>query len=170
MPDVSAITAAEETAEALLPRIFNEVGAIAARTERLRTTLRRTKALAVVAGAVELPTDVLTSYIDIANLLDPADITALYSWAPWYQFTTGTLDQRLGYFAVEGESTLHVTEAGTPYSPTTGPTVALLLTIPCIPAIPTIDAEVVVIAEISDMLITALAESLKLRMPATARR
>lgn len=155
--------ATEAAAEAHLPAVFHAVGVKAAANERLRTTLRRTKSLVFVSGAVSLPSDVLTAYITEGNLLDPIDKTKLYSLAPWDQLTTGTLDQRLGHFAIEGESTMHVVEPGNVYDPALGPDLSLLLTVPCIPAIPAlITGSIAVIDEVADDLTSTLAVALRL--------
>lgn len=153
----------EQAAEAHLPAVFHAVGVQAASSFRLRTTLRRTKTLTPVIGVVTLTSDVLTAYIDEAILYDPADITKRYSLISWELMLAGQLDQRLGAFALQGESTLHIVEPFTIYDPISGPGQSLLLTTPCTPAIPTgLTNDVLVIDEVAQQLITALAAALRL--------
>lgn len=153
---------AEQTAEPLLITVFAAVGNKLAGNERTRSQLRRTKILNFVGGPVLLPTDVLSDYIDTANLLDPTDFTKIYSLAPWDQFTSTLLDQRLGYFALEGEGVIHVVEPFTFYNPAAEPTVLLNLTVPCVPVIPlAITDPVPVTDEVAEELVTALAQALR---------
>lgn len=162
LPEDTAFTTAEQAIEPVVRSIFRSVGVAAARTARLRTTLRKTKPLAVVNGVVALSSDVLTPYIDESSLIDAANKTKLYGLCEWHAMTNDELDSRLGHYALEGEATLHVVEPGTVYSPTAGPTVALLLTTPCAPAVPVLIGDpVVATEEVLDLLLAALAEGLK---------
>lgn len=152
----------EEVAEPLLPIVFSEVSHRYAQSEQLQTMLRRTKSLVFANGLVALSSDVITGCIRAANLLDPADRTKLYSYVPWSQLVTGSLDSRLGYFALEGESTLHVVESNTTFDPADGPNITLELTIPCEVEVPTVLANPIVARdEIVDDLLAALATALK---------
>lgn len=150
----------ETAAEPMLPLVFSSVAVRLARAERTRTMLRRTKSLSVANGSATLTSDVLTSYISDANLRDATDKTKQYSLTQWDQLVTDQLDPRLGHFAVEGEATLRVVEPNTAYSPTSGPTITLLLTVPCVPAIPAIGAAVVATDEVVEELISELAAQL----------
>lgn len=153
--------AMEVAAEPLVLQAFRDVSANCARQEHKRTLLRRTKSLTLVNGAVALTDDVLTEYITDSNVIDPTDKTKRYSLTPWSQFITDELDLRLGHYAIEGETTLHVIEPGTPYDPAGGPTETLLLTTPCAVAVPTASGNAVVApAEILDDLIAGLAAAL----------
>lgn len=154
---------AEQAAEALLPAVFGSVATKAAGSPRLRTTLRRTKTVAVVSGAATLTDDVLTAYIDEANLIDPSDTTKLYSLVSWHLYTTGQLDERLGYFTIKGETLLHVRDPFETYDPSGGMSASLQLTVPCVPEIPAlVTDDVNVTDEVADELITALAAALVL--------
>lgn len=157
----------EAIVEPLLPVVFRAVGTEAARTERTRTLLHRAKAIVFVDGVVDLSTDQLTEYIRDSSLSDSVDVTKRYAYTEWDNFIRPNLDTRLGYYSLEGEHTLHVTEPGTSYDPLTGPAISLRLDIPCVPVVPvsltgTVDAP----DEIVIMLIEALAAALR---PATAK-
>lgn len=157
----------EKVAEPLLPSVFAEVGQKMAAQERTRTFLRRTQVLAFTAAPVTLANDVLTDYLDEGTLIDPTDLSKQYSLAPWDQFVSRQLDQRLGHFAVEGEMTLHVVEPGFVYDPTLEPTVTLQLTTPCDPVIPALfNSQVLVIDAVIPELINTLAVALKIAVKA----
>lgn len=162
-PSLSGSLSAEMVAEDLLSSVFNKVGVEQAENPRTRTLLQRTKTIAVANGSVVLDPDVLTSYIGDSTLLDPLDLTKVYTLVPnWSEFVVEDAGF-LGLYALEGEDTLHVVEPNTAYDSATGPSESLLLTIPCAPVIPTTPAGVInIIEELENDLIEALAEGLKL--------
>lgn len=153
--------ALETAAEPLLGIVFHEVSVDKARNEYKRSLLTRTKTLAVVNGSVAIPTDVLTEYMWDSHLIDTTAPTKRYSLTPWHQFITAALDRRLGHYSVEGESTLHVIEPATSYSPTSGPTETLLLSVPCVVVVPAATTDAIVARdEILDDLVRGLASAL----------
>jgi len=154
--------AALETAvEPILPIVFGEVGDFYASREHTRSLLRRTKDLVVANGVVQLSDDVLTRYICDAVLYDPTDTTKRYSLVPWESLVRESLDDRLGYFAVEGEATLHVVEPYEEFDPTVGPDVALKLSVPCALEIPALDTNIDMPAEVTDELLRRLVNALR---------
>lgn len=164
---ISIATAANPTleptavAEDLLLQVFAEVGAQAARDERLRHTLRRTKTVNVVNGSVVLPGDTLSAYIGDSVLIDPADRTKRYTYLPWDALLSEPLDARLGHYSIEGESVMWVVEPGDEYMGD-GPTAALNLTIPCVPEVPaSAGATIAVSEEVADLLVAALVRALE---------
>lgn len=163
-PATASLLADEVRAEDLLLTVFTQVGVQAAREERLRHTLRRTKTLNVVNGTVQLPSDVLSAYITDSVLYDPTDLTKRYAYLAPEHFVRERLDARLGHYSVVGESGVRVTEPGESYDPFTGPTVELHLTIPCVPEVPaTANDAIAVSDEVADDLVAALARELRAR-------
>ena len=164
-PSLSPALNAEMLAEDILPVVFGEVGVRIAADERTRHLLRRAKTLAVVNGTVTLADDVLSAYITDSVLIDPTVLTRLYTYLPWEQFVREPFDSRLGHYSVQ-EFVLAVVQPGSAYSPTTGPSVSLSLTIPCVPEVPALATDTVVVsAEVTDELISALARAIQPLMP-----
>lgn len=154
----------EDTAEVLAPQIFHKVAREAAADPRKRSLLKLTKSITLANGTVDLSDDVMTEYMSDARLFDPAALTKYYSWVQEYSDFFGYLDNRLGYFTVERGVALRVIEPGAtdPFSPGTGPSGARSLNIPCVPVIPTLATDPVVVpAEIADDFVAALAEALR---------
>lgn len=164
-PSLSPTLNAEMLAEDVMPQVFAEVGVRLAHEERTRHLLRRLKTLAVVNGSVALSADVLSAYITDSVLFDPATITRLYAYLPWEYFSRETLDSRLGHYSV-AESVLYVTQPGSNYVPGSGPTISLSLAIPCVPEVPALATDnVIVTEEVADELTAALAKALVPLMP-----
>lgn len=169
-PSVAQSLTNEIVAEDVLDIVFSEVGVQAARTERLRHTLRRTKVLAVVNGTVALSGDTLTAYIADSVLTDPDDTTKRYSYLAWESFVRDSLDSRLGHYSVQ-ESVLAVVEPGAAYDPTTGPTLSLHLSLPCVPEVPALATDTVAVSEeVADLLVERLAMALKPVIQTRTRR
>jgi hypothetical protein len=144
---LSSAISAEMVTEDMLEIVFGDLATDMARSPATRSLLRRTKTLTFVGGEVAVPDDVLTEHMADSNLLDPDDPTKLYSFtSSWERFIQNS-EQRLGYYSVEGESTLHVTEPGTAYDPAGGPDIELLLTVPCAPAVPAAATDPIAIRE-----------------------
>lgn len=168
---VAQLLTNEVVAEDLLLQVFAEVGEQAARDERQRHLLRRTKDLAVVNGTVALPGDALSMYIEDSVLIDPTDITKRYSYLAWEHFVRSPLDSRLGHYSVVGEMALEVVEPDTEYNPTSGPTINLQLSIPCVPEVPaSVGDDIAVSAEVADVLVERLAVALKPIIQAREKR
>lgn len=143
----------EIAVEPRLPLIFGRISDRYARDPMLRPMLRRTLVLAVTDGSVSLPTNVLTPYLYTSTLVDPTDQTKLYSFAPWNLFIRD-YETRIGQYSMKhfdvqsgrGMSELlflYVTEPGTAYSSSSGPTVTLELTTPCAVLVPASAAGVI---------------------------
>lgn len=161
-PSLSPTLNADAIAEDLLPLVFGRVGDRAAEDERLRHTLRRVKTLNVATGLVTLSSDTLSAYIWDSVLIDPADTSKRYSYLPWESMVRDSLDPRIGHYSIEGESRLRVVEPGDTYDPTTGPTIALRLAIPCAPEIPAAPGDdIAVTDEVVDMLLEELITALR---------
>ena len=92
--------------EAIMPAVFQAVAEHAAGDPDKRPLLRRTKTIAMTNGTGTIPNDVLTRCFSDATLLDPEDLTKLYSWVPDYFDFIGPLDSRLGYFCSSIENTI----------------------------------------------------------------
>lgn len=148
--------------EAIMPAVFQAVAEDAAGNPDKRPLLRRTKTIAMVSGTGTIPDDVLTKCFDEATLLDPADLTKLYSWVPDYFDFVGPLDTRLGYFCSSIENTIVQREPGDDYSLATGFTGNMQLTVPCVPEVPALPADqVAVAAVIASDLVSVGAEMLR---------
>src|SRR5687767_6244887 len=150
----------ELTVEPLLPVVFGKVGEELASLASTRHLLRRTKTVAVANGTVALTDDVLTVYACEASLFDHDDPNQLYSRTDWPDLLSGQLDSRLGHFLIDGQ-TLRVVAPNSQFDPDNGPSGDFRLFIPCSPEIPTIDAQVDVPAEVTDLLIERLAGALR---------
>jgi hypothetical protein len=152
----------ETVVEPLVPIAFHDVSVRLAREEHTRHLLRRSMVLNFINGVEDLDNDVLSAYISDATLVDQADRTKRYSLIPYSQLVTDELDPRLGHFAVEVGHTIHVVEPNSTYDPTTGPTIDLYLTTPCVVAVPAaVGDPVVATYEVLDDLVHALAMALK---------
>lgn len=130
----------EVTAEALLPVALDNVQRRYASRPETRTLLKKTKDLTLAGGTAALPPDVLTEWITEAHLYDPADQTKDYAYVPeWRDFTSGLLDHRLGYFALQNATTLAQVEAEADYVAGSGFAGAMKLDAACALAVPASD-------------------------------
>lgn len=161
-PSVDAATriAIELAAEPLLPVVFGEISDELAGNSMTRHLLRRVKDVNVASGSAALPDDVLTAYACEASLFDPDESDRLYARTDWPDFLSGQLDERLGHFLVN-EATIFVVEPGSQYAHGSGPTSTYKLVIPCSLEIPAIANEVDAPAEVTDLIIKRLAQSLR---------
>jgi hypothetical protein len=151
----------EMVTEDMLTTVFDDVSTAMARNPATRSLLRRTKALTFADGEVAVPADVLTEYMGDSSLLDADDATKYYSFIPsWERFMRDNT-QRMGRYAIEGESALHVVEPFAVYDPADGPDTELLLTVPCSIVKPALATDVIAIrAELEGELIGRLARAL----------
>lgn len=122
--------------EAIQPSVFQTVGENCAADPRKRSLMRKTLTVSMTNGSGTIPAQALTKYMEDATFLDPADLSKNYSWVREFQDFIGPLDDRLGYFNVQGESVLLVREPGEPYEPGVGSSDPFQLTIPCAPVRP----------------------------------
>lgn len=150
-------------AEAMVPAIFDEVGRVAAGDYRKRSLLRRNKALTVVNGAAVIPDDMMAEYLCDATLIDPADLTKRYAWVQEFRdFIDDGLDPRLGYFHSPVEMTFSQREPQTPYTIGSGFTGTMTINIPCVPVIPALSTDPVIVApDIATDIINLGAEMLR---------
>lgn len=163
--DATLITDAEITAEPLLPNIFQQVGREAARNERTRSILSRAKTATFTNGTATLSDDVLTEYKEDSTFYDTADLTKEYSlvreWADFIQPRTG-YQLLLGSYCIRDGVTIGVVEPGANYAVGSGVTGNRALVIPCVPVIPTLSTDVVVMPdEVANNVIEALAVALR---------
>lgn len=91
-------------------------------------------------GEGVVPDDVLVEYIGDATLLDPVAVTKRYAYVPFHDFVTPK-DTRLGYFTVLGELRFLQREPGALYTPGTGFSDDMELTVPCQIVTPTAENE-----------------------------
>lgn len=160
--ETAAALDAEGLAEPLLEQVLTGLADEYAAQCKYKLLPRALKTLSVASGTVNLSSDVIESALDDSVLFDPTDNTKRYAFVPdWGDFSTA-YDYRLGYYTVRQYGTMHVTEPGTLYDPTTGPTVSLRLDTACYWSIPAnIDTDLSVPAEIETDLIAQLADALR---------
>lgn len=153
---------AEGLAEPLLEQVLTGLAEEYAAQKKYKLLSRTLKTLSVSSGTVSLTSDVIESALDDSVLYDPADKAKLYSFVPdWHDFSTA-YDARLGYYTVRQYGTMHVTEPGTLYDVSTGPTVSLRLDSACYWSIPAnINTDLSVPSEVETDLIAKLAEALR---------
>lgn len=98
--------------------------------------MRKALTVSMADGEGTIPSQALTKYMEDATLFDPGDLSKTYSWVREFQDFMGPLDQRLGYFNVQGESVLLQREPGEVYEPGFGFSDDMTLIIPCVPVRP----------------------------------
>jgi hypothetical protein len=147
-------------AETLIPTIFQQAGEEAARDERKRSILRRSKTVTLTNGLGTLSDDVLTMYLEDSTYLDSSDLTKRYSWVrEWSDFIDPTLADppysNLGYYSIQNGVAIAQREPGALYDPSSGETGSRTLNIPCVPEIPASATSTVDVPDeiISDILV-----------------
>jgi hypothetical protein len=164
-PNRSKLMDAEGIAQIMAPQVFAEIGSRAARDEKLRSILTSPFTVAFVNGLATLGDTVLTAYLCESTLIDVADVTKRYSFIQnWGDFVRprSAIDQRFGWFAMQGGTQVAVLEPNASYAVGTGVTGNRNLTAPRIPGVPaTAATELDAPSEIEDDLINALAEMVR---------
>lgn len=164
-PNRSKLMDAEGLAQIMAPQVFAEIGNRAARDEKLRSILMSPFTVSFTNGLATLGDTVLTAYLCESTLIDTADLTKRYSFIPnWGDFVRprSSIDQRLGWFALQGGTSLAVVEPSASYAVGAGITASRNLTAPRIPAVPaTAATELDAPSEIEDDSINALAEMIR---------
>ena len=150
--------------EDFVSSIFQKVGAECAKDERKRALLRKPKTITFVNGQATVTDDVLTEYKEDSTLYDPTDTTKEYSlvreWGDFIQPREGWMLWQ-GTFSLNG-STMAVVEPNENFNPSTGISEDRTWVIPCVPVIPALASDpVVVIAEIENDLVEGLAIALR---------
>jgi len=163
-PLTSPISDTAWIAEDFVMSIFAQVGAECAKDERQRSLLRKSKTVTFVNGSATLTDDVLTEYKEDSTLYDAADLTKEYSlvreWADFIQPRAGYM-LWLGTYSMN-EVTLSIVEPNANYDPMAGISANRTLVIPCVPSIPALATDpVVVVPELQNNLIEALAVALR---------
>lgn len=164
-PNRSKLMDAEGIAEAMAPQVFEETGRRAARDERLRSILMSPFTVSFTNGLATLGESVLKAYLCESALIDTGDLTKRYSFIPnWGDFVRprSSIDQRLGWFALQGDTTLAIVEPSASYAVGAGVTASRNLTAPRIPTVPaTAATELDAPNEIEEDLINMLAEMIR---------
>lgn len=164
-PNRSKLMDAEGVAEVMAPQVFAEIGNRAARDEKLRTILTSPFTVAFANGLATLGDTVLTAYLCESTLIDTGDLTKRYSFIPnWGDFVRprSAIDQRFGWFALQGGTSIAIVEPSANYAVGAGVTGNRNLTAPRIPSVPaTAATELDAPAEIEDDLVNALAEMIR---------
>ena len=160
-PNASPNLDAEMIAESLFAEVAQAVSEAAAADEYRRSLLRRSKALALVAGSATLTDDVLTKFIADATLFDPAALSKHYTWRDYPDFVRRS-DSRLGVFTLSDGVMLLVREPGQQFVvPLTATGVRTLVT-PCVVVRPTLATDPVDAPdEIISDIIEALGDTLR---------
>lgn len=155
------LTNLDPIANSLLSQVFQQVGIECAKDERKRSLLRREKTITVSNGTATVTSDVLTQYKEDSLLYDPDDTTAEYSLCrEWFDFVRSD-DSLLGRYSFNG-TTIGILEPGELYDPTSGTSDTRTLVIPCVPEIPTLSTDtILVVEEVASDLIAGLAEALR---------
>jgi hypothetical protein len=151
-------------AESLTPQVFQDVARNAAKDPDKRSLLRRAKTVTFVSGAATLTDDVLTQYMEDSALTDTTSLTKTYSWErEWVDFIRAPrVERRLGYYNVQGGTSLYVIEPGALYVQGSGISASRQLVVPCVPAVPaTATTAIDAVDEITSDLVDALAEVLR---------
>lgn len=155
------LTNLDPIANSLLSQVFQQVGIECAKDERKRSLLRREKTITVSNGTATVTSDVLTQYKEDSLLYNPDDTTAEYSLCrEWFDFVRSD-DSLLGRYSFNG-TTIGILEPGELYDPTSGTSDTRTLVIPCVPEIPTLSTDtILVVEEVASDLIAGLAEALR---------
>jgi hypothetical protein len=135
-----------DIAETLLPSVFQQVGVEAAQDEATRSLLRRSKTIGFEDGTGTLTDDVLTAYKSAATLYNPDDLGVKYSLSlEWADFSSQSPD-RDGRFHIDG-NVIRVVEPGEVYTPDGGITEGRIYVGPCVPEIPALITDPLVIVD-----------------------
>lgn len=171
-PNRSKLMDAEGIAQIMAPQVFEEIGKRAARDEKLRAVLMSPFTVAFTNGLATLGDTVLKQYLCESTMIDTADLTKRYSFIPnWGDFVRprSSIDQRLGWFGLQGDTSLAVIEPGASYAVGAGITANRNLTAPRIPTVPaTATTEMDAPNEIEEDMINALAEMIRGKLIAEA--
>lgn len=160
----SALLDADMTMESLVGQVFQSVALkYAAGDSDSQSLLRATHTVALVNGVGALPDEALTSCIwgstvdvDGEPLIGPA-----MSYAPWASFTQPT-DILLGYYSIRGNDEFYWVDPNETYTPGSGRTGDVEVTIASAPSVPASASDPVVVpAEVFSDLVTALAVAIK---------
>jgi hypothetical protein len=145
LPDAS-ITRLEVLGNALLQEAMQKLARSTAADPETRPLLRKSKTVAFTNGAGTLSDDVLTEYARDSSLTDTASITKRYALEPLRSSFERVYDRRIGYYHIDGSAVL-IVEPGVGYVEGAGLTGSRRLLIPCVPDVPTLASDPVVIVE-----------------------
>lgn len=129
----------------LMPVVIYRVAGRMAADESTRHLVTVRETFVSASGVISVGANVLIRHLKHASLEDTADPTFAKKMrfiADWSEFTR-PLDSTYGYFigiVAAGLPKIIFTAPGTPYSPTTGPTMSIDLVTPCAPTVPTTPA------------------------------
>jgi len=164
-PNRSKFMDAEGIAEVMLPSVFHEIGTRAARDERLRSVLSSPFTVSFANGIATLGDTVMTEYLCESTLIDTGDLRKRYSFIQnWGDFVRprSPIDQKLGWYSMQGGTTIAVVEPNADYAVGAGITASRNLTCPRVPSIPANKSlEVDAPEEIVDDIINVLAEMIR---------
>lgn len=163
-PHESPIIDQSMTAEALLPHAWQWVLKQTLKDPKRHHLFRKIVALTFTNGVAPLPDEVFTEAMPLATLSDPTDpeFGPLMSWIPYFFDFQRPLRSLLGYYTINDDGNLQILRPGASYTPGSGFSGPINLTIPCIP--PRTDP-VDLAEEIVDDIVAALAGALRGELP-----
>ena len=163
---------AEGIAEIMAPQVFAEIGHRVASDEKLRSILTSPFTVSFTNGVATLGDSVLTAYLCESTLTDTSDLTKRYSFIQnWGDFVRprSAVDQRMGWYSIQGGVSLGVVEPSANYAVGAGITASRTLNVPRVPLVPaTADTELDCSNEAEEDLINALAEMIRGKLIAEA--
>jgi hypothetical protein len=163
---------AEGIAESMAPQVFAEIAHRAARDEKLRSVLTSPFTVSFTNGLAKRGDSLLTAYLCESTLIDTGDLTKRYAFIQnWGDFVRprSAVDQRFGWYSIQGGALLGVVEPNANYAVGAGLTANRNLTAPRVPTVPaTADTELDATNEIEEDMINALAEMIRGKLIAEA--
>lgn len=162
--DITALSLnVEDIAEDLAPTVFYGIARRAASDPRRKGLVENTLTVALTNGVGTLTAVPLIEFMDDSTVSDPADATMSKKMRyirQWRDFIR-PLDSTLGYFIVKNGTEFNMTRPGSAYTPGSGMTGNVSLTAPCVPQIPTLATDTIVIAPgLEEEAVLALAEAI----------
>ncbi len=129
---------AESVVEDMLPSAMQTVALKAASDPRTESLLRRNFTVTLANGTGTVDTNVLTSCWPGATVYVPGEPTVgpLMSYVPNWNDFIGPLDQRLGYWIFQSDSTVYWINPNETFDITSGRTGDVVMNIASVPAIP----------------------------------
>lgn len=160
----------EQTAEALVPAVFQQVALATAGNPDKQSLLRRTHTVTLITGVGTLPAVVLIQCLHGATLIDPDDGTVAQdmSFVPqWYDFLEAKdYEPRLGYWTVKGDDEIHYIRPTDTVETKNG---NIAITVASVPAIPALSTDPLVVPdEILSDLQVALADAIRSKVTLAA--
>ncbi len=154
-PNLSPLQDMEMVAESLVPQVFQQYVLDCAGNPDKLSLLRRTHTVALTNGVGVLPDVAMTQEIfgSTVDVTDDPTIGPLMSYTPWVSFVSPS-NTLLGYYSLRGDTELFWVDPGEVYTPGSGRTSDIDLTISSVPEIPATETDPLIVPDeaLSDLI------------------